>query len=431
MKNQAVVSDSNYHARQSNPKMSAIEEVRSIWQEHQNEIEVKTTEMVNKIPEKDLYYELRDRKDEYTKNFSKYSDGITIDPYAIDRDPLLSKFQKTFEAQMMQNCFDANGAGFLKNSYSGYGASAHFMVRALSYIYPMLIIKPLPKLTWREDWPVFASSAWAAFDVFLTGQRIYNATENVEGANDSGRVQAQFGESIFQNITIRQDLVWDSTVEMYADSSMNNSLVQYTYMESLKRGFDEKINDIYLFGDADYGIEGLLTNSNITRIQSQGSWAQVDTETGERYSTTDLINLTQQVEQQSLGVYSAKKIMLSLLLKPLVIQPRSAYVSTSPIGYVAGQAWGVDFDKVLESARYNPYLNNQGTTTSPASTQIAVAYDVDTSFAHIGVPVFMFAEPLSYENHRFKMPFISRTGGFRVVQSPSIAILDNISTALG
>jgi hypothetical protein len=205
-----------------------------------------------------------------------------------------------------------------------------------------------------------------------------------------------------------------------------NGLVNYVFMESLKRGFDEKINDIYLFGDADYNISGLLNNSNITRIQSGGSWTQINSGTGEKWSTTDLINITQQVEQQSNGVYTAKKIMMSLKLKPYVVQPRSAYVSTSPIGYVAGQAWGVDFDYVLAGARYNPYLNGQGTDGN--TYQLAVAYDVDTSFAHIGVPVFMFGEPLSYESHKFKIPFITRTGGFRVIQSPSIAILDNIAT---
>ena len=421
----AIFTDHQYHLKQKDPIKSIRDEMRAIHQSCAGMIEEKTTEMVNKLPEKELYYQLREHKSKYAQNFEKFSDGITIDKYAIDRDPLLSKFQKSFEDHMMQNAIQHNGNGFLKNSYTGFGGSAHFMIRAISYIYPMLIIQPLPKLTWREDFPVFSGSSWAQFDVFLTASRIYNATEVAEQSTDSGRVQAQFGESVFQNVTIRQDLVWDSTVEMYADQSMNNGLVNYVFMESLKRGFDQKINDIYLFGDSDYGLTGLLTNSSITRIQSGGSWNQINTGTGEKWSTTDLINITQQVEQQSNGVFSAKKIMMGLKLKPFVVQPRSAYVSTSPIGYVAGQAWGVEFDKMLQSARYNPYLNNQATS---GSNQIAVAYDVDTSFSHIGVPVFMFGEPLTYESHKFKIPFITRTGGFRVIQSPSIAILDNIAT---
>ena len=40
----------------------------------------------------------------------------------------------------------------------------------------------------------------------------------------------------------------------------------------------------------------------------------------------------------------------------------------------------------------------------------------------------MYGEPLTYESHKFKIPFLSRTGGWRLIQSPSIAILDNIST---
>lgn len=421
-----IVSDSKYHDKQKDPVKSYKEELRAIYQSCAPAIEKQTTDMVNGLGDvKELYYQLAEKKSNYTNNFNKYSNGVSFDKYAIDRDPLLSKFQKKFENDMMTNAVETHGTSFFKNAYSGYGGSAHFMIRALSYIYPLLIIAPLPKLTWREDFPVMQDSGFAEFDVFLTAQRIYNATEVAEQATDSGRVQAQFGESIFQNVTIRQDLVWDSTVEMYADQSLNNGLVNYVFMEALKRGFDQKINDFYLFGDSSYGLTGLLTNSTITRIPSGGSWNQINSGTGEKWSTTDLINLTQQVEQQSNGVYTAKKVMMGLKLKPYVVQPRSAYVSTSPIGYVASQKWGVDFETILEGARYNPYLNNQATNGS----QIAVAYDVDMTFTHIGVPVFMFAEPLTYESHRFKIPFLTRTGGFRVIQSPSIAILDNISIA--
>lgn len=429
MSNGLILTDHAYHSKQKDPVKSAIEETRAVYQGAMGMIEKNTTDMVNKMGDiGDLFYELRENKKKYTENYGKYCNGISIDKRAIDRDKLLSKFQKTYEQQMMQSAIDTYGNSFFKNanasSYGGYGGSAHFMIRALSYIYPMLIIQPLPKLTWREDWPVLDQSGWSQFDVFLTAQRVYNATEVNEEANDSGRVEATFGEAVYQNITIRQDIVWDSTPEFYADSSMNNGLVSWVYFEALKRGFDEKINSIYLFGDGDYPITGLLTNSNVTRIQSSGSWNAVNA-AGERYSTGDLINLTQQVEQQSNGVFSAKKIMMSLKLKPYVVLPRSSYVSTSPIGYVAGQAWGEDFNKILQETRYNPYLNNQATTTNE---QIAVAYDVDTSYAHIGVPYFMFGEPIDWSGHKYKMPFLTRTGGWRLIQSPSVAILDNIST---
>lgn len=427
-----VATDHSYHLKQKDPLASAREEIKNIYKSALPMITKKTEQMVNSMDSdlREQMYRLREHKEAYTKNFDKYCNTVAIDKFAVDRDPILSKLQKIFENQFMQNAVEKNGTSFFKNatasSYGGYGGTAHFMIRALSYIYPLLIIQPLPKLTWREDWPVMDASGWAQFDVFLTAQRVYNATDVNEEANDSGRVEATFGESIFQNVTIRQDIVWDSTVEMYADSSMNNGLVAWTYFEALKRGFDEKINSIYLNGDTNYSITGLLTNTGITRIQASGSWNQVNSSTGERYSTVDLINLTQQVEQQSNGVYTAKKIMMSLKLKPFVVQPRSAYVSTSPIGYVAGQAWGVDFESALASARYNPYLN--GTGTDGSSYQLAVAYDPNESYAHIGVPVFMWGEPVDWSGHKYKLPFVTRTGGFRVVQLPSIAILDNIPT---
>lgn len=431
MRNELLVADYKYHEKQHDPAKSMRDEMRSIYQSSMGAINKKTTEMVNSMGDiGELYYQLRDNKEKYTANYSKFCNGVTIDQRAVDRDPLLSKFQKTFQQQMIESATQAHGKEFFSNaatSYSGYGGSAHFMIRALSYIYPMLIIQPLPKLTWREDWPVLNQSDWAQFDVFLTAQRIYNATDVNEEANDSGRVQATFGESVFQNITIRQDIVWDSTPEFYADQSMNNGLVSWVYFEALKRGFDEKVNDIYLFGDVNYGLNGLINNPNLASFQvtSQGSWALINGTYQERNSTIDLINLTQAVEQKSNGVFSAKRIMMSLALKPLVILPRSQYVSTSPIGYVAGQAWGDDFSKVLESARYNPYLNNRGLSGG----QTAFAYDVGMEMAHIGVPHFMFGEPISWEGHKYKLPFLTRTGGFRVIQSPSIAYIPNILTS--
>lgn len=424
-----IFTDNDYHKKQKNPIRSVREEIREIYKSNLPKIEKKSTDMINKLSDglPELYYQLREHKKKYTENFKNFCNNITVDKNAVDRDPLMSKFQKTFEQQMVSAAIEKNGNGFFKNttasSYGGYGGTAHFMIRALSYIYPMLIIQPLPKLTWREDWDVLEAEGWAQFGVFLTAQRIYNATDVNEEANDSGRVEATFGESIFQNITVRQDIVWDSTPEFYADQSMNNGLVSWVYFEALKRGFDEKINDIYLFGDTNFGLTGLVTNPNITQIQPSGTWGSTNG-SNEQYSTLDLINLTQTVEQNSNGVYTTKKIMMSLKLKPYVVIPRSAYVSTSPIGYVAGQKWGVDFAAVLENVRYNPYLNNEGTTTN---TQVAFAYDTRMDFAHIGVPFFMFAEPVSWEGHKYKLPFLTRTGGWRLIQSPSVVMMNNIA----
>ena len=125
MSNGLINSDHNYHAKQKDPVKSMREEIAAIYKSCSNVIEQKTTDMVNQLGDtKELYYKLRDHKQKYTENFSKFSDGITIDRHAVDRDPLLSKFQKTFEAQMLQNAYDSNGSNFLKNNYSGYGASA-------------------------------------------------------------------------------------------------------------------------------------------------------------------------------------------------------------------------------------------------------------------------------------------------------------------
>lgn len=432
-----VKTDWDYHKKQANPKKSAREEIQAIRQSVSTKIEAEAQNMVNSLGSdtKEIMYLINERADFYRNNFSRFGNAVSLDTYAISRDPVLGKAQQMFESHMRREAVNAHGSGFFTNSYQGYGSSAHFMIRALSFIYPMLIIKPLAKLTFREDWPILTGNQWSQFDVFLTAERVYNATMVDEQSTESGRVNATFGETIFPIMTLRQDIVWDSTVELYADQTLNGGLLNYMYFESCKRGFDEKINSIYLFGDSNYNMPGLISNLTtnnvygIKIINATGSWANVNSITQEKYSTTDLITLVNQVEQQSNGVYNANNIMMSLKLKPLVVQPRSSYVSTSPMGYVAGQKWGNDFESILEKVRYNPYLNDRGTSISSGVSQLAVAYDKDETFAHIGLPQFMYVEPITYESHKFKIPFLTRTGGFRVIQSPSLAIMDQIPIA--
>jgi hypothetical protein len=432
-----VKTDWDYHSKQIDPKKSVKEEIKAIRQSMSAEVEAQAQNMVNSLGNdtREIMYMINEKADYYRNNFGRFGNDVSLDTYAISRDPILGKAQQMFESHMRREAINAHGTGFFTNSYQGYGSSAHFMIRALSYIYPMLIIKPLAKLTFREDWPILTGNQWAQFDVFLTAERVYNATLVDDQATESGRVNANFGEAVFPIITLRQDIVWDSTVELYADQTLNGGLLNYIYFESCKRGFDEKINDLYLFGDTTYAMPGLfsnLTSSNIygiNIINSSGTWAAVNATSGEKNSTTDLIRLVNQVEQQSNGVYNANHIMMSLKTKPLVVQPRSQYVSTSPMGFVAGQKWGNDFESVLENVRYNPYLNDKGTAVSAGASQLAIAYDKNETFAHIGLPTFMFIEPITYESHKFKIPFLTRTGGFRVIQSPSMAIMDQISIA--
>lgn len=424
MTSTVVMGDHNYHLKQKDPKASIREEIREMRKSFSKEIDQKTTQMVNSLGDiSEFYYKLSENKEKYVGKFDSFVKNKFVDINAVNRDPILSGMQKCFQEHFIKNAVDKEGTSFLSNSYSGYGGSAHFMIRALSYIYPMLIVQPLAKITFREDWPILEGQQWAAFNVFMTSQRVYNTTiENVESSG-SGRAQAVFGESIFANITLREDLVWDSTVEMYADQSMNNGLVNYMFMESLKRGFEQKVNSMYLFGDTNLGLTGLTSDTNITNVAPTGSWNAINSATGERYSTQDLIALCSQVEQNSNGVFNAKKIMMSLKLKPFVIQPRSAYVSTSPIGYTAAQKFGNDFETLLQDTRYNPFLNDQGTVSG---SQIAFAYDPMVENAHIGLPVFMFAEPISTESHKYKIPFLTRTSGFNLIQAPSVIKMNSI-----
>lgn len=437
-----VKTDWEYHSKQANPTASAREEVKAIRQRLSNKIEAEAQAMVNSLgtDTREIMYLINEKSEYYAKNFDKFGNNVSLDMYAIARDPVLGKAQQMFESHMRNEAINTHGTSFFTNSYQGYGSSAHFMIRALSFIYPLLIIKPLAKLTYREDWPILTGNQWAQFDVFLTAERVFRATNVDDQSTESGRVNANFGEMVFPTITLRQDIVWDSTVELYADQSLNGGLLNYMYFEACKRGFDEKVNDIYLFGDSNNNMPGLFSNLTsagasganvygINVLSASGSWAAVNSNTGEKYSTTDLLALVNAVEQQSNGVYNANSIMASLKLKPLLVQPRSQYVSTSPIGYVAGQKWGNDFESVLDKIRYNPWINDRGTGISSGASQLAVAYDKDETFAHIGLPVYMFAEPITYESHKFKIPFLTRTGGFRVIQSPSIAIMDKIPTA--
>lgn len=437
--------DFDYHKKQKtkyNIEKSIGQEFLQNYKEIANLLESRTEASVNTSNQKDLFNALKPRLSEYRKNSNLYCNNTTINRAAIDRDPLLSKLQKSYFEDLMEvnlkdpsskRFFKNSSTGFMRNSYSPAVSDPLFMIRAISYIYPVLIVKPLPRLTWREDWDVFSAGSWAEFNVFPVTERVYPATISPATTQAGGesplvdshgttspRVNAKFGESVFQNVTLRTDVIWDSTVLKMQDETMNNGLINYVYMESLRRGFDEQINNLYLFGSSAIGTQGLLNNTNIQTVSSLGSWNQKNPSTGETYATQDLVNLTQAVQQNSLGAFDCTNLMFSLLLNPPLKLPRSAQVSSSSVTYLLGQ-----YLEVLEKATFNPYLNNQGT----AGAQVAVAYDKNINNANIGVPQFMFAEPVTYDNNRYRMPFITRSSGFQLIQAPSIAIMNNISIA--
>lgn len=443
--------DEAYHRKQKDPLRSADEELIAMRKNVSHITEAKSREM---IPDdcRDTYESIVQDLPKLRRNFQSYlcNQNKQVDEYKIDKDPILSKAQKRFYDLMMQSNIQDPTARqlFLKNgknlnlvntasSYSGSGSNPQFMIRALSYIFPMLIIQPLPKLTWREDWPIDEAGLFSELAVVVGAQRVYpkaSATDGSESAitqaqgTNSPAVNATFGEQVFQAITLRNDIIWDSTIKKYQDEQLNGGLLNYMFMQSLKRGIDEQINQIYLSGSSLSGTTGLLNNTQIPTVVSAGPWPQQNTSTGELYATSDLINLLNAVEQNSLTAFQVTNLMMSLVLKPTVIQARSQYVSSSPLSYILGQfsADGTSynqFEQPTERCRFNPYLNNQGT----AGAQIAFAYQKDLECAKIGLPVPMYAEPISYENNRFRMPFVTRTFGFQLILPSSIAVMKNIS----
>jgi hypothetical protein len=250
--------------------------------------------------------------------------------------------------------------------------------------------------------------------------------------NTSPTVGTTFGQQVFQAVTLRNDIVWDSTVEKYQDEQLNNGLVNYMYLQSLQYGIDSEINSIYLKGLAQTGMTGLLNNPAIPTLNATGPWNEYNVTTSQLNATLDINNLLTSVRVGSKKSYNTTNFMFSLKLLPILTQPMSAYIGASPLTYTLSQydllSLKSSYDllqKSLLGANDNPWLDDEGTD----GKQVAIAYAKDIRNAKIGLPVALQAEPISWEGNRYRLPFLTRTFGFQVLQAKSISIMRDIEIA--
>jgi len=205
------------------------------------------------------------------------------------------------------------------------------------------------------------------------------------------------------------------------------------YLQSLQYGIDSEINSIYLKGLPETGLTtgltGLLNNPAIPTLSSTGPWNEYNITTSQLNATLDINRLLNEVIIGSKKAYKTTNFMYSLKLRTVLTQPMSAYIGASPLTYNLSQydllAMKSSYDllqKALLDANDNPWLDDQGTD----GKQVAVAYAKDIRNAKIGLPVALQAEPISWEGNRYRLPFITRTFGFQVLQAKSIAIMRDI-----
>lgn len=447
---QAVFFDDQYHDKQKNPDASRKDEFIEIYNKTAPLVEQETRNMLN-ADDVEIYTKLRENLPELRRDFDKFLiSGHGVNTREIDRNPILNKARKHFlDSLMMTNMRDSRSSMLLKNAdpilYPSPN-SPHFMIRALSYIYPIMIIQPLPEISWRSDWPVDTAGGFSEFAVIMTANRLYPQIPGSgfasEGAispvvqpqgNTSPTVGTTFGQQVFQAVTLRNDIVWDSTVEKYQDEQLNNGLVNYMYLQSLQYGIDSEINSIYLKGLPETGLTtgltGLLNNPAIPTLSATGPWNEYNITTSQLNATLDINRLLNEVIIGSKKAYKTTNFMYSLKLRTVLTQPMSAYIGASPLTYNLSQydllAMKSSYDllqKALLDANDNPWLDDQGTD----GKQVAVAYAKDIRNAKIGLPVALQAEPISWEGNRYRLPFITRTFGFQVLQAKSIAIMRDI-----
>ena len=194
----------------------------------------------------------------------------------------------------------------------------------------------------------------------------------------------------------------------------NYPRVEQAKMMMLRRGFEQLLNSLFLYGSAKNGVNGILTDTTITNFQA------ADTGTGNSRLWADKTPAQQladirdgllKMNTDSDGIFNAKKVVISLdRFNSAFANPRSEYVDTDVFQYIINKF------PMLESIEGDPYLNNQGT----GGTGLMLIMDKDPENYYMRTPLEMAPLPVEYQNAKVRLPFITRSAGLTLIQSKSI-----------
>lgn len=330
---------------------------------------------------------------------------------------LMVMVNKAFKAAESSGVFEKpmyseNAKYMHPDNYITNSSPAEYFVRMLSYYYPNMLMTKYPKLYWRDMCPVIRGDSFSKVEI----NQMYDMVGSVDSVDQlSGNFQmidVSGKESSSKMQIFGLGVQWQ-TFELQADLMYNK--IKPAKMEALQRNMDQLFNSMFYQGSSKFQITGVLTDPNIPRQPiAGGTWA---TKTPDQ-KLEDLITILNNMELQSLGVFSPVKLELSLNeFQDAFAVPRSGYVDTDIFQYIATKYPN------LQSITGNPYLNGKGAN----GTGVAIAYDNSTpDNYHMNIPFENYPGFVNYKGLEIDFPFYAKTTGLVLNYAPSINVWDGL-----
>jgi len=171
------------------------------------------------------------------------------------------------------------------------------------------------------------------------------------------------------------------------------------------------IDQVAAFGDTPRGLPGFANNSNVPATSITGGWAALSlSDANNQTIVQDLVKLSMQPEQATLGIHKANTLVFPLSVKPRLMQPTSTY-DRRPLltTWLENQTdiKAVFFWNKLDAA-------NSGGALA-ANTARVIAFKRDPRIARLVVPLPFTQHPPQQFNLAFKVPCESRIGGACII----------------
>ena len=292
-----------------------------------------------------------------------------------------------------------------------------FFIRQLTDIYPYLLMRKFPEIKFREYVDVVRGDPWMKRDV----SQFYDVAGEAEIisqlSGDIPTVGVAGSEQIVEIKDSALAIEWQYS-ELQASGSYPR--VEQAKMYALRRAFEQKLNGLFLYGDAVNGVNGILSDTTIPTITAAATGQGSSTRWADKTAALKLADIRDallKVNTDSNGVFNVTKVAISLNeFNAAFADPRSDYVDTDVYQYLMTKF------PMLESIEGDAYLNDKGT----GGTGIMLLMDKNPENYYMRTPAEMIPLPPEYRNTKIKIPFMTRSAGLTLIQSQSVLKVNGI-----
>jgi hypothetical protein len=185
------------------------------------------------------------------------------------------------------------------------------------------------------------------------------------------------------------------------------------------RAHAEKMNQLAFAGDAEHGLPGLLTNTNIPEVtllaDGTGSSKTFATKTADKI-VRDINSLINKVMTQSKGIHRATEVWMPVEQYALIATTQNSVASdTTILSFLQQVHPGVSFKQVVEL---------DGAGASGADRMYAIENNMDNW--SLTVPMMMKTYAPQQQGLEFVVPMESRFGGLIVTYPLALSFSDGI-----